>query len=187
MPDPRWLEILKAGGWQLLATCVACVTFLLLDHWGTIPPLENWIVLLLLFAGLLTGLLTAVAIISSILKFLTPWLLHFINQHRHRKAARNYIPNMQGREKEIIAHLLHHNQKTFIGAADGGYAMPLIANGIVVSAMVAGQVVDIENVPFRVPDHIWNELKKHSDQFPYMADDEPHEAGHPWRIHWMAR
>ena len=164
MPDPRWLEILKASGWQTLAICMTCVAILLLDHWGVIPPLKNWMEQLALFVAILTGMLTLVGFISGLLKFFAPrtWFLHYLKLHRQRKAARKYIPSMQGHEKEIIAHLLHHNQKTFIAAADGGYAMPLISNGIVVTAMVPGQVVDIENVPFAVPDHIWDELKKHA-------------------------
>jgi hypothetical protein len=37
-----------------------------------------------------------------------------------------------------------------------------------------------------VPDHIWNELMKHKEQFPYTpvkcGDVEPY----PWRVPWMA-
>ena len=39
-PDPRWLELLKASGWQTVAIAVAVGVFLLAAHWGWLPPLE---------------------------------------------------------------------------------------------------------------------------------------------------
>ncbi len=38
-PDPRWLEILKASGWQTAFLSVACWVFLALPKLGLMEPL----------------------------------------------------------------------------------------------------------------------------------------------------
>jgi hypothetical protein len=87
-------------------------------------------------------------------------------------------------ERKILAYLLHHNQRMFECALDGGNARLLISRGIVRSALRPGQVFDAENVPMEVPRPIWSLLKKHRSMFPYEpAEDD----GHPWRVHWMLR
>ena len=53
--DPRWLEILKASGWQTAALFLACATFLLAAHLGWLPPLASLVTLSVTFAMLLTG------------------------------------------------------------------------------------------------------------------------------------
>jgi len=45
-PDPRWLELLKASGWQTAGISIACGLFLLGAHLGWLPPLEPWMVLI---------------------------------------------------------------------------------------------------------------------------------------------
>jgi len=90
------------------------------------------------------------------------------------------------REKTIIGYLLHHNQKMFTGADDGGYAITLISRKIVVRALQGGQVFYGEQTPYAIPDNIWDVLVAHKDQFPYDPPKEKPEV-HPWRVSWMAR
>jgi hypothetical protein len=95
---------------------------------------------------------------------------------------------MTAQEKQIIAYLLARNQKTITADQDGGYASTLISRGILVLALQRGQVFRGSETPFAVPDHIWNELAKHKEQFPYsplIRSDgvEPY----PWRVPWMVR
>jgi len=56
-PDPRWLEILKASGWQTAALAIAAVLLLWANRAGWLPPLEPWMVqaaaVLMIFCGLL--------------------------------------------------------------------------------------------------------------------------------------
>ncbi len=87
-------------------------------------------------------------------------------------------------DREILAYLLHHNQRMFECALDGGNARMLITRGIVRNALRPGQVFDPENVPMEVPRHIWSVLKKHQSMFPYEPSED---EGHPWRVHWMLR
>jgi hypothetical protein len=95
-----------------------------------------------------------------------------------------YIPHMTEKDREIIAYLLHHNQRMFTAASDGGHARLLFSRGIVQMAVKHGQHVSLENVPFEIPKHIWDALMKHKREFTYDADDD---APYPWREHWMER
>jgi hypothetical protein len=91
----------------------------------------------------------------------------------------------QKEEREIIAYLLAKNQKTFTAASDGGHARTLLSRGIVIILARDGQLLDPENVPMTIPDHLWDVLQKHKDEFPYKPPDET--DGAPWRVHWMER
>lgn len=94
------------------------------------------------------------------------------------------LSELSEQKREIIAYLLHHNQRMFECAWDGGHAKMLISRGIVQSAQRTGQIVDAENVPMEIPRPIWNMLKKHANEFPYTGlDDDPY----PWRVDWMLR
>jgi hypothetical protein len=94
------------------------------------------------------------------------------------------IGELAEQDREILAYLLHHNQRMFECALDGGNARMLISRGLVRNALRPGQVFDPENVPMEVPRHVWNILKKHKSKFPYRPSED---GGHPWRVHWMLR
>jgi hypothetical protein len=188
MPDPRWLEILKASGWQLLALAIAFGLFLLADVASWIPALPAWGRQAAVLAFLICTALWLASLVAAVVKFAPPgvWLIHWRKVRRQRRETRNYIPHMTEKEREIIAYLLAKNQKMFTADAEGGHAITLISRGIVVRALVAGQVFSIEDVPFAIPDHIWNELVAQRERFPYDPRGEA-ERPYPWRVHWMAR
>jgi ABC-type microcin C transport system permease subunit YejB len=143
----------------------------------------------LAMAGLLLfGFLAVASLITAVNKFfpVRKWIVHWVNTHRQKTAVRNYIPHMTDEERAIIAYLLAKNQKTFIAEVNGGYAMTLISRGIVVRAVVQDQVFDFRNTPMAIPDHIWDVLVQHKDQFPYTPPEDGTEVL-PWRVHWMAR
>jgi hypothetical protein len=94
------------------------------------------------------------------------------------------LEELTDQDREILAYLLHHNQRMFECAMDGGNARMLISRGIVRTALRPGQGFDSENVPMEVPRTVWSVLKKHRSKFPYEGSDED---GHPWRVHWMLR
>jgi hypothetical protein len=98
-----------------------------------------------------------------------------------------YIPNMNEEDREIVAYLLAKNQKTFRCDADGGNAVTLIAEGIVRYAVRPGQVVNREDVPMRIPDHLWEVLARRKAEFFYRPRLEGGTEVHPWRVHWMVR
>jgi Super-infection exclusion protein B len=188
--DPRWLEILKASGWQTAAISIACGLFLLAAHLGWLPPLEPWTVLIAAAGLLLFGCLAVASFFSALFKFfpIHEWVACWINIRRQKRSAQDYIPHMTPRERQIIAYLLAKNQKMFTCAADGGYAATLISRGILVRALRGGQVFASEDMPVAVPDHIWDVLLAHKDQFPYKP--ERGKGGvetHPWRVPWLVR
>lgn len=104
---------------------------------------------------------------------------------REQKAVEDYLPYMTNREREIIAYLLAHNQKMFTNSADCGYANTLVSRGIVAQALRPGQVATYHEIPFAIPDHIWEVLKRHQSEFAYLPRDQ--RQAHPWRIPWGAR
>ena len=73
---------------------------------------------------------------------------------------REYIPHMTRNEKRIIGYLIHHNDKMFTGAVDGGYAVTLISRKIVVRALQGGQAFDAEDTPFAIPDDVGRFLSR---------------------------
>jgi hypothetical protein len=92
------------------------------------------------------------------------------------------IDTLSKKEREIIAYLLHHNQRLFTCDVDGGHAATLISRSIVRRALKPGQVFDYDDMPVEVPLEIWRFLRAHVDKFPYDGDGE---EPHPWRKHWM--
>jgi hypothetical protein len=95
-----------------------------------------------------------------------------------------YIPFMTPKDKQIIGHLLHHNQRMFECEPDGGYARLLLSRGIVRIAARPGQQCDHFHVPFEIPLHIWEVLVRHKEAFPYQPG---RNGSDPWRVDWMAR
>jgi hypothetical protein len=100
------------------------------------------------------------------------------------EAIREELSELNAKEREIIAYLLHRGERMFTADLDGGHAATLIARGIVKSALRQNQVFDPTDVPMQIPRSIWNIIKTMKDQFPYSGDgDEPH----PWRVGFYDR
>jgi hypothetical protein len=100
--DSRWLEILKATGWQTTAIAAACGLFLLFARWGWLPSLPPWVVQIVTFGLLLSGFLTVAAFLSS--SPVKEWIAHRITIYRQKRAVQEYIPHMTEQEREIIAY-----------------------------------------------------------------------------------
>lgn len=131
---------------------------------------ENWI----WFPGIMAWTGLAVRLLLAAHKFLPiqVWIVHWIEIQRSKRGFRGYIRHMTPKEREIIAYLLAKNQKTFTAASDGGHARTLLSRGIVIILARDGQLLDPENVPMTIPDHLWDVLEKHKDEFPYKPPDE---------------
>jgi hypothetical protein len=65
-PDPKWLDVFRDSDIQLAVT-VACGLFLAVAHFAKLP-LPDWVSPLVLFVGILSGCLVAVAALSAWLK-----------------------------------------------------------------------------------------------------------------------
>ena len=189
-PDPKWLEILKASGWQTTALAAAFGVILFVLRIGWIVPPDPWFTAFCALAFLICLFLALASIGHAIADFLQPrvWLARWVREKQQRKIVREYTPFMTEREKRIVAYLLAKSQKMITADQDGGYAATLISRGILVRAMQPGQVADPTNVPFVVPDHVWDELALKRDSFPYTpARRRDGVESHPWRVPWMAR
>jgi hypothetical protein len=189
LPDPKWLEILKASGGQTAALSTACGLFLLIADWGWLPPLDPWMVIAATFAFLVFGFLAIAALGTAINKVIPirQWIVHSINETRFKREVRAYLPHMTAKDREIIGYLLAKNQKQFTADQDGGYATNLISRRIVMYAYQPGQVFSGRDVPMRVPDNVWTILKEHQSEFPYQSPGSGEVEPQPWRIPWMSR
>ncbi|MCL4501296.1 MAG: superinfection exclusion B family protein [Deltaproteobacteria bacterium] len=183
--DSKWLEILKASAWQTTAIAIACGIFLLFAHWGWLPPLAPWIILIAAFGLMLCGSLAIAAFLSS--SPVRKLIVHWFTILRQKHAVRKYILHMTNKEREIIAYLIEKNQKTFMYTIDGGYATTLISRGIVICGLRLGQAGSAHHIPFIIPDHIWSVLMKHRREFPYSPPLSKEDEVYPWAISWMLR
>ncbi len=111
--DPRWLEILKASGWQTTALAIACVLIVVLVKYEVIPTTESpyWIAVPAI-CGVILWCLALAAMGSASVKAIKP--VARFNRWRLRryqvKAAREYIPYMTDRRPMPSPHcrtLLH--------------------------------------------------------------------------------
>ncbi len=188
--DPKWLEILKASGWQTTALTIAFGLIVVLVKSDVIPTTDKplWIALPAIGA-LIFGCLSLAAMGSALANAIKPaaridqWRL----KRQEERAVREFIPYMTDKDRAIIGYLLHHNQKMFQADQDGCYAAPLISKGIIRRSGVPGQIIDMTRAPFEVPDHIWSVLEKNREAFPYEPPPASEVEKHPWAIPWMAR
>ena len=111
--DPRWLEILKASGWQTTALAIACVLIVVLVKYEVIPTTESpyWIAVPAI-CGVILWCLALAAMGSASVKAIKP--VARFNRWRLRryqvKAAREYILYMTDRRPMPSPHcrtLLH--------------------------------------------------------------------------------
>jgi hypothetical protein len=92
------------------------------------------------------------------------------------------LETLSKKEREILSYLLHHKQRMFTCAVDGGHAATLISRGIVRAAYKQGQLFDYNDMPVEIPLEVWRFLRDKIDQFPYHEDED---APYPWRKDWM--
>ncbi|RZJ00017.1 MAG: hypothetical protein EON90_09255 [Brevundimonas sp.] len=177
-------DILKAGTLPALALALAAGALLIGFHRGVVPIpgdpflFGTWAALAIGTTLTLTGALKALS------NFVKPgvWIVRFRDEHDRKREAKQYLGHMTDHDREIVAYLLHHNQKTFTGAADGGYARELIARGLINRALRPGYAFYPDDTPFVVNEQAWKVLVKHRDQFPYQAASD---APYPWRVPWQ--
>ncbi len=192
--DPtRWIDVFKTviatGGWYKLAIASAAGCYWVFARSGIIPDAQPWEIRSAAALTLLFGLLTIASIVTTLLNFfpIRKWILHWVNIRRMKHGFKEYIPVMTPKEREILAYLLAHNQKTFTADSDGGHAASLLSRGIVIVVAQPGQRLDGRRVPMTIPDPIWDVLQQHKAEFPYTPPENGEPETHPWRIPWMAR
>jgi hypothetical protein len=80
------------------------------------------------------------------------------------------LETLSKKERDIIAYLLHHKQRMFTCAIDGGHAATLISSSIVRRAL--NQVFEFDDMPVEMPLEVWRFLRENVDQFPYEGDED---------------
>jgi hypothetical protein len=189
--DPRWLEILKASGWQTWALATAAGLLLYGNSKKLLPvTLEPWQLQAATAVFVICGCLWLASVGASLVKAAQAprakigqlWVIS-----RAKRQIAKAIPELLPREREIIAYLLAKNQSLFTNTVDCGHACTLVSKRIVDRALVPGQVAHPSDVPFEVPPHVWEILMKHKSEFPYKTPKAGETEIHPWRVHWMAR
>jgi hypothetical protein len=186
--DPKWLEILRASGWQTAAVAFAGVALLYLNAKKRLPVvLDSWVVEAVEVAVLVCGSLAVFSVGPHVAKkcnALWNWLAHRWAIRRAKHEIEKQIPSMSPKEREIIGYLLAINEKMFDYTIDGGAANTLISKRIVACAMLPGQSALAYGVTFKIPDYAWDVLVKHRAEFPNTwKPGEPF----PYAISWMSR
>src|SRR4051812_25610559 len=110
-PDPRWLEVLKASGWQTGMLALACLVFLILAGANAVHT-DPWMVTLAAAATLFFIALW-LASVGKTVASVRHWIRRRFAVRRARRAVADYIPYMTPKERRIFAYLLHHKQKSF--------------------------------------------------------------------------
>ncbi|WP_454641591.1 hypothetical protein [Bradyrhizobium liaoningense] len=72
-PDPRWLEILKASGWQTAALASAAGLLLWADRAGWLPSFEPWMVQAAAAVMVVCGLLALASFASNAVAQIGKW------------------------------------------------------------------------------------------------------------------
>jgi hypothetical protein len=65
MLDAKWLELLKANGLKLAALAIACALLLWFSSIGWIPPLEGWLLQLVVIVMVVCALLAIASALSQ--------------------------------------------------------------------------------------------------------------------------
>jgi hypothetical protein len=83
-PDPKWLEIFKLNSDTRLGLFITCLLFLLLRHWGWLPPyVPDWMSLPAFLGLLLFGCLFLVELLPAVFD-LVGTLVLWLRQRRRR-------------------------------------------------------------------------------------------------------
>lgn len=184
----KWFDVLKANAWQYACLSLSCFALLWFDAREWLPvAFEGTVKQLVQIAGFAFAALWLASVGSAVSKIvMLPWdtIRRWRSLRNHAEEFRAYIPHMTPESRRVIAQLLHENHKDFTADADGGHAATLIGRRFIVRCLTHGQVFDVSDVPFKIPDHIWTVAMENKAEFSYTPDRDGADA---WRVHWMAR
>lgn len=191
----KFLDLVKASGWQNLMLSIAGALFIALVRFDYIDLQGFRLALLIAWAFLLIcGALAFASLATWLGSGLTDLLAKWRVARRkadQRKAFLEDILFMTIKEKQILGYLREKKLRRFDADQDGGYAASLIAKGYVrVIAAPGGQFVHPHNVPMEVADYVWQEVLQRPEEFPYQPEFSQRNKNtevQPWRVPWGAR
>ena len=191
----KYVDLLKASGWQTGTIALAAGMFLYLSQAGVLPPMEPWMLLIGWVVVFLFGALSAASLATACQRGVQAvWGLWKGRQERLAWEAKiiGDIPTMTDHERRILGYLRHHRLRTFDTDLDGGYANTLFAKGYLLH--VAGtKAIDRRRVPTFVADDVWRIINERPQDFPHVEQwSQPGASSsrvevEPWRIPWNLR
>ena len=107
-PDPRWLEILRASGWQTAAIAIACALLLWADHAHWLPSFDPWMVQLAGAAMIICGLLALASFATNSVTQIRKWSTRI----REWRALRHSIATLNTDETAFLKGLVEKDQVT---------------------------------------------------------------------------
>jgi hypothetical protein len=107
-PDPRWLEILKASGWQTAALAVAAGLLLWANRVGLIPALEPWMVQTATVVMVVCGMLALASFASNTVAQIRNWGVSIGNW----RALRHAISTLNPTETAFLKGQVEKNETT---------------------------------------------------------------------------
>ena len=146
---------------------LACLAFMILARFNLFH-IEPWMTTAAVAAMLAFGALWLASVGKGIVETVPihHWVQDWFTIRRVKREVVDYIPFMTPKEKQIIAYLLHKNQKSFDCAADFGHAASLAGRKIVTFNAFRGQQARESSVPAKIPDYVWRCWWRTATSFP---------------------
>lgn len=179
MPEWSWISsALKLDAWRSAALAVAGALVLYLHQLGKLPfEVTGWLLTVVGLGTIAFGCVAAFSLVRSLFSCAALGVRYARARWSYRQARKetlSYLDTLSPREGAILGRLLALNERSFVGAIDGGLAAPLLAKRLIV---MPSQMVTISDCTFVVPAFVWKELKRRAAEFP----DSHTGSGNPWR------
>ncbi|MBL9049142.1 MAG: super-infection exclusion protein B [Tabrizicola sp.] len=186
--DPRWLEILKASGWQLFAIAFALSSFWFLLYLEYLPPIDSpWVVYGLPLAILVSVGLSLVSLLEFVSRKVGAQIAENTKKKRvlkdienKRQRFQSYLPHLTETELRILRYLFQQNQKTFVADVTADLASTLYNQGFVTLAVLPGQQVSVLSSTFTVPDYVWDVMVENRKMFDKPKIELGYRNKRPW-------
>ncbi|WP_455962078.1 hypothetical protein [Methylorubrum aminovorans] len=191
----KFVDVLKATGWQTGFIALAAALFLYLSQAGFLPPLEPWMLQTGWAVALAFAALSAASLATACQNGVKAAWAWWQSRRARQAAERRFIddiPTLTEHERRILGYLRHHRKRAFDTDMDGGYANTLLSKGYV-RHVYGAQDVDSTRVPTHVVDYVWRIVNERPGDFPHdpqWSQERGHRSRvetHPWRIPWNLR